>query len=99
MNMEHLKFIDSMFPTLSITKIIRCLQTHRLEIMVSTLFQHEGILDYVGQFPNLKYYGVEEMGVSERAEFIAWYEEKCPGLWYSITDRRCNHIFKRTFLS
>jgi hypothetical protein len=26
--------------------------------------------------PALKYYGVEEMGVSERAEFFAWYEEQ-----------------------
>jgi hypothetical protein len=33
-------------------------------------------MDYVGQLPALKYYGVEEMGVSERAEFFAWYEEQ-----------------------
>jgi hypothetical protein len=27
-------------------------------------------LDYVGQITDLKYYGVEEMGMSERAEFF-----------------------------
>jgi hypothetical protein len=34
-------------------------------------------LDYVGQIPDLEYYELKEMGVSERAEFLAWYEEKC----------------------
>jgi hypothetical protein len=31
-------------------------------------------LDYVGQIPGTEYYGVNEMGVSERTEFLAWYE-------------------------
>jgi hypothetical protein len=35
-------------------------------------------LDYVGQIPDTEYYGVNEMGVSERTKFLAWYEEqKC----------------------
>jgi hypothetical protein len=33
-------------------------------------------LDYVGQIPDTEYYGVNEMGVSESTEFLAWYEEQ-----------------------
>jgi hypothetical protein len=33
-------------------------------------------LDYVGQLPDTEYYGVNGMGVSERTEFLAWYEEQ-----------------------
>jgi hypothetical protein len=33
-------------------------------------------LDYVVQIPVIEYYGVNEMGVSERTEFLAWYEEQ-----------------------
>jgi hypothetical protein len=31
-------------------------------------------LDYVGQIPDREYYGVKEMSVGERIEFLAWYE-------------------------
>jgi hypothetical protein len=31
-------------------------------------------LNYVGKNPDRKYYGVEEMSVGERTEFLAWYE-------------------------
>ena len=29
-------------------------------------------LDYVGNIPVIKYYGVDEMSASERNEFLAW---------------------------
>jgi hypothetical protein len=37
-------------------------------------------LDYVGQFPKVSDYGVEEMSVGERTEFLAWYKEQVCGL-------------------
>jgi hypothetical protein len=39
-------------------------------------FNKTANLDYVGQIPDTGYYGVNEMGVSERTEFLAWYEEQ-----------------------
>jgi hypothetical protein len=33
-------------------------------------------MDYVGHLPDIEYYGVKEMGVSEHTEFLAWYEEQ-----------------------
>jgi hypothetical protein len=33
-------------------------------------------LDYVGHIPDTEYYGVNEMRVSERTEFLAWYKEQ-----------------------
>jgi hypothetical protein len=33
-------------------------------------------LNYVGPIPDVAYYGVDEMGVSERGEFMTWYEGK-----------------------
>jgi hypothetical protein len=37
-------------------------------------------LDYVGQIPKPSDYGVEEMSIGERVEFLAWYEEQKSGL-------------------
>jgi len=31
-------------------------------------------LNYVGHIPDVSYYGVDEMGISERGEFMTWYE-------------------------
>ena len=31
-------------------------------------------LNYVGPIPDVAYYGVDEMGVYERGEFMTWYE-------------------------
>jgi G:T-mismatch repair DNA endonuclease (very short patch repair protein) len=44
--------------------------------MVSALFQEDGNLDYVGQIPAPEYYGVNEMGVIERTEFLPCYDEQ-----------------------
>jgi hypothetical protein len=33
-------------------------------------------LEYVDQIPESSYYGVEEMSVGERAEFLTWYEKQ-----------------------
>ena len=44
--------------------------------MVSTFFITLAYLDYVGQIPDISMYGVDEMSVSERQEFLAWYDKE-----------------------
>ena len=33
-------------------------------------------LDYVGSYPEAKYYGADYMSGDERSQFLAWYEEQ-----------------------
>ena len=42
--------------------------------MVSHYFNTEENLDYLEPMHDIAYYGVDEMGVGEREEFLAWYE-------------------------
>jgi hypothetical protein len=44
--------------------------------MVSHYFNTQKNLDYFALMPDKSYYGVEEMGVGEREEFLAWYEAR-----------------------
>ena len=41
-------------------------------------------MDYVGKFPDLSYYGLDEMSASEREDFLAWYD----GLRDELFDNR-----------
>jgi len=31
-------------------------------------------MNYVGEIPDVSYYGADAMSMKERAEFLAWYE-------------------------
>jgi len=33
-------------------------------------------LDYVGTFPDISYFGVDEMSISERRKFMTWYNDQ-----------------------
>ena len=37
-------------------------------------FNIEENLNYVGSIPDFTYYGVDDMGVGERTDFLEWYE-------------------------
>jgi hypothetical protein len=77
MTMEHLKFIDIIcFLPFPLRKLSGAFGLTASKSWYPHYFNTTENLDYVGQIPALKYYGVEEMGVSERAEFFAWYEEQ-----------------------
>jgi hypothetical protein len=39
-------------------------------------FNTEENLNFLGPMPAIAYYGVDEMGVEEREEFLAWYETR-----------------------
>jgi hypothetical protein len=75
--MEHLKFIDSIcFLPFPLRKLSAAFGLTASKSWYPHYFNTTENLDYVGHLPALKYYGVEEMGVSELAEFFAWYEEQ-----------------------
>jgi hypothetical protein len=40
-------------------------------------------LNYVGQIQNMSDYGENEMRSGERAEFLAWYEDKKSKIFYN----------------
>jgi hypothetical protein len=42
--------------------------------VVSAYFNTEENLNYVGSMPDISYYGADEMGDSERKDFLAWHE-------------------------
>jgi hypothetical protein len=77
MKMEHLKFIDSIcFLPFPLLKLSGAFGFTASKSWYPHYFNKTENLDYVGQIPDTEYYGVNEMGVSERTEFLAWYEEQ-----------------------
>ena len=41
-------------------------------------------MNYVGEIPDVSYYGAEAISTKERAEFVAWYE----GQRFEVVDNR-----------
>ena len=51
--------------------------------MVPPYFNAEKNLDYVGTMPDIAYYGLDDMVVGEREEFLAWYEARKSRLFHN----------------
>jgi hypothetical protein len=77
MEMEHQKFIDSIcFLPFPFRKLSAAFGLTASKSCYPHYFNKATKLDYVGRIPDTEYYGVNEMGVSERTEYLAWYEDK-----------------------
>jgi len=73
-------------------------------------FNTKSSLDYIGPIPDIKYYGVNEMGEEERRDFLAWYESQKSELFdktrvlenYCQDDvtvlRQACRVFRRKFM-
>ena len=62
------------FPTVRVTQAAR---TFRLTVAKSWYphyFNERANLEYAGNIPDITHYGVDDMGASERNEFLAWYD-------------------------
>ena len=59
-----------MFPT----QVARRVSNNISRVLVSALLQHERKGNYVGENPDVSYYGADAMSAKERADFLAWYE-------------------------
>jgi hypothetical protein len=76
MKMEHLKFINSIcFLPFPLRKLSAASGLTASKSWYPHYFNKAANLDYVGQIRDIEYYGINEM-VSERTEFLAWYEEQ-----------------------
>jgi hypothetical protein len=72
MKMEHLKFIDRIrFLPFPLRKLSGDFGLTASKSWYPHYFNTMANLDYVGQIPDIEYYGVNEMGVSERTEILA----------------------------
>jgi hypothetical protein len=75
MRVEHLVFLDSVcFLPFSLCKLPEAFEITVAKSRYPHYFNNRANVDYVGKFPDISYYGVDEMGASERNEFLAWYE-------------------------
>jgi len=75
MRMEHLLFLDSIsFLTFALRKLSDAFGLTVSKSWYPHYFNTRANLDYVGKFPDVLYYGVDEMSASEREDFLAWYE-------------------------
>jgi hypothetical protein len=72
MKMEHLKFNDSIcFLPFPLRKLSGPIGLTASKSRYPRYFNKAANLDYIGRIPDIEYYGVNEVGVSERTEFLA----------------------------
>jgi hypothetical protein len=75
MKMEHLTFLDSVsFIPCPLRKLPEAFGISPSKSWYPHYFNTEENLDYVVAMPDVSYYGADEMGDSERKDFLAWYE-------------------------
>jgi len=77
MKLEHLVFLDSgCFIPCPMRNLPEAYGPSSSKSWYPHYLITEENLDYVGPFPEVSYYGVNEMGEEDRREFFAWYESQ-----------------------
>ena len=77
MKMDHLVFLDSVsFLPCALRKLPEAFGMQASKSWYPHYFNTEENLDYVGPMPDIAYYGVDEMGVGEREEYLELYETR-----------------------
>ena len=75
MRMEHLVFLDSIsFLLFALRKLSDAFGLTVSKSWYPHYFNTRANMDYVVKFPDVSYYGVDEISASERLDFLAWYE-------------------------
>ena len=75
MTMEPLTFIDSIsFMPCSLRKLPDAFGLTVAKSWYPHFFNTNENMNYVGEIPDVSYYGTDAMSTKERAEFLAWYE-------------------------
>jgi hypothetical protein len=75
MKMEQVVFLDSVsFLPFPLRKLPEAFNLTARKSWYPHYFNTEENLDYVGPIPDVSYYGANDMGAADRAEFLAWYE-------------------------
>jgi hypothetical protein len=75
MKIEHMLFIHSVsYLPMPLRELSDAFGLSVTKSWYPHYFNTNSNLNYVGPIPDVSYYGVDEMGISERGEFITWYE-------------------------
>jgi hypothetical protein len=75
--MEHLTFLDSIsYLPMALRKLPEAFGLSVRKSWYPHYFNTKTNLNYVGQIPDVSQYGVDDMSVSERREFMNWYDER-----------------------
>jgi hypothetical protein len=76
LSVENFYFLDALnFMPMSLRSMPNHLTSMQKRLLLS-FFNTANNLDYVGPYPEPKYYGADFMPGDERAQFLAWYEEQ-----------------------
>jgi len=76
MKIEHMLFIDSVsYLPMPLRKVPEAFGLDTTKSWYPNYFNKNTNLDYVGPIPDVSYFDVDEMSVSERREFMTWYDD------------------------
>jgi hypothetical protein len=77
LKMEHLTFLDSAsFLPMALRKLPEAFGLSQRKSWYPHYFNTAENLGYVGPMPSKEFFGHDEMGESERRDFLSWYEDK-----------------------
>jgi len=77
MKIEHMLFIDSVsYLPMPLRKLPEAFGLPVNKSWYPHYFNTSTNLNYVGPIPDVSYFGVDEMGISERREFMTWYDDE-----------------------
>ena len=108
MKIEHMLFIDSVsYLPMPLRKLPEAFGISVTKSWYPHYFNTKANLDYVGPFP---YFGADEMSLSERREFMTWYDDQKNKVFNNrlVLEKYCQddvtvlrqacQIFKREFI-
>ena len=111
MKIEHMLFIDSvLYLPMPLRKVPEAFGLDTTKSWYPHYFYKKTNLDYVGPIPDVSYFGVDEMSVCERREFMTWYNEQKNKVFDNklVLEKYCQHdvtvlrqacrIFRREFI-
>ena len=76
MSVENFYFPDSLNFMPEFKEHAQSVWSHMQEGLLPSFFNTANNLDYVGPYPEPKYYGADFISADDRAQFLAWYEEQ-----------------------
>jgi len=94
MKIEHMLFIDSVsYLPIPLRTLPEAFGLSVTKSLYPQYFNKNTNLNYVGPIPDISYYGVDEMGISERKEFMTWYEGQKNRVFYNklVFEKYCQN--------
>jgi hypothetical protein len=77
MKIEHMLFIGSVsYLPMPLSKLPEAFGLVTTKSWYPHYFNKNKNVNYVGHIPGVSYFGVDEMSISERREFMTWYDDQ-----------------------